>query len=384
MRSDPELTTYKYLFDHDGITNWFENNYRGSRTLAGIYLRRLGAYCVEMDTDPTEVARTDPNKMYRQMTAYVELMEARTHLRDGHMVRYSPGYIESTLKAIRSWLAYNDIVISRRIRISNAQERPTLVHEQSPSPEQVRQVIRMSNLRSRTAISIMAYAGVRPMVLGNDNGTDGLTVGDITDLVVGQDITWAHVPALVYVRAPISKTRIPYRTFLPQAACDCLRDLLMARMHDGERITSDTVIIRPHYSGGRFISSTNIGDLIRKGIRGAGFRWRPYALRGFFDVRLLIAESRTLIPYSYRQYWMGHRGDIEAQYTTHRHLLPEDVVENMRSAYDDASWYLFNERLSNDQRQRLISHDDVEQALQRGWRVLQQLQDGRVVVERQR
>ena len=37
---------------------------------------------------------------------------------------------------------------------------------------------------------------------------------------------------------------------------------------------------------------------------------------------------------------MGHKGDIESRYTTHKHVLPPSVIEDMREAYRTAEKYL--------------------------------------------
>ncbi len=60
---------------------------------------------------------------------------------------------------------------------------------------------------------------------------------------------------------------------------------------------------------------------------------RPYVLRAYFDTQLLIAESRGKMTHSYRQFFMGHTGDMEARYTTNKGRLPPDLVEDMRDAY---------------------------------------------------
>lgn len=66
-------------------------------------------------------------------------------------------------------------------------------------------------------------------------------------------------------------------------------------------------------------------------MRRAGFDWRPYILRRYFDIRLMIIEMDDVIIRDFRVFWMGHRGDIEHTYTLNKQL-PKDVREKMRSA----------------------------------------------------
>jgi hypothetical protein len=87
---------------------------------------------------------------------------------------------------------------------------------------------------------------------------------------------------------------------------------------------------------GAHIRTTNISDFIRKAIRDAGFTWRPYVLRRYFDTRLMMAESDGLMIRDYRTFWMGHNGDIEHTYTLNKGLA-KDVLEKMRESYSKAA-----------------------------------------------
>jgi hypothetical protein len=89
-----------------------------------------------------------------------------------------------------------------------------------------------------------------------------------------------------------------------------------------------------------FIRATNVGDVIRSAIRKAGFEWRPYVLRSYFDTQLMLAESKGLVLRDYRGFWMGHKGDIENRYTTNKARLPETVIDDMREAYRRSQKFL--------------------------------------------
>jgi hypothetical protein len=72
---------------------------------------------------------------------------------------------------------------------------------------------------------------------------------------------------------------------------------------------------------------------IKEAILKAGFNWRPYVLRAYFDTNMIIAESKGKISHPYLQFLMGHKGDIEARYSTNKGVLPPDMIEDMRNAY---------------------------------------------------
>jgi hypothetical protein len=164
---------------------------------------------------------------------------------------------------------------------------------------------------------------------------------DLPELILkGSEVEFENVPTLVIVRKELSKARHRYFTFLSQEGCEYLRDYLEWRMSVGERLDALSAVISPRFAKKQFVTTTNIGDAVRKCIRNAGFRWRPYVLRSYFDTQLMLAESKGLVLRDYRQFWMGHKGDIEARYTTNKGRLPQEVVEDMRDAYSRSQKYL--------------------------------------------
>jgi hypothetical protein len=78
-----------------------------------------------------------------------------------------------------------------------------------------------------------------------------------------------------------------------------------------------------------------VGDAIRKAIRVAGYEWRPYIFRRYFDTRMMEAEADGILIRDWRTFLMGHRGSIESTYTVNKGL-PSDVVEKIREAYAKA------------------------------------------------
>jgi hypothetical protein len=55
---------------------------------------------------------------------------------------------------------------------------------------------------------------------------------------------------------------------------------------------------------------------------------------------MIIAESKGKISHPYLQFLMGHKGDIEARYSTNKGVLPPDMVEDMRKAYRQCEPFL--------------------------------------------
>jgi hypothetical protein len=126
------------------------------------------------------------------------------------------------------------------------------------------------------------------------------------------------------------------------------------RMREGEDLTSASPIITPKQRKKPFIRTINIGDIMRGAIRLAGFRWRPYNLRCYFDTELMLAESKGMVLRDYRQFWMGHKGDIENKYTTNKRRLPESVVADMRQAYERSQEFLQTSKSKDTSEEKLI------------------------------
>jgi hypothetical protein len=249
---------------------------------------------------------------------------------------YAGSYIKSILKAVKSWLRHNHLTLASGITIANEDATPTLQDERVPTPDELGTILHGCSLGEKVAVSLSAFSGLRPEVLGNYRGTDGLMVGDLPELTVDAEagnVVFQSLPTFIVVRDSLSKAGHRYLTLLGEEGCLYLKEYLETRMREGEKLTSKSAIVKPTYAAKPFIRTSNIGDKIRNAIRSAGFSWRPYVLRCYFDTRLLLAESNRSIIRDYRVFWMGHKGDIEQLYTLNKQVLPPDLMENMREGY---------------------------------------------------
>ena len=68
---------------------------------------------------------------------------------------------------------------------------------------------------------------------------------------------------------------------------------------------------------------------------------------------VMLVESKGLVLRDYRQFWMGHKGDIEHRYTLNKGRLPVEVVEDLREAYRRSQEYLQTGRSESDSEERL-------------------------------
>jgi hypothetical protein len=255
--------------------------------------------------------------------------------------KHAGSYIHNTIKVIKSWLAHNGIELKRKIKITGAHETPSLKDERVPTKDELRRIFLSASKQARTACAMVAHGGLRLETIGNYEGNDGLRIRDLPELQLkGDKVSFEQIPTIIIIRPSLSKARHQYFTFLTEEACGYLKDYLEERLMDHKKLTSDTALVIPKFAPKPFIRTVNIGDMIRQPIRSAGLPWRPYVLRSYFDTQLMLAESKGLVLRDYRQFWMGHKGDIENRYTTNKHKLPAQVIEDMREAYKRSQDYL--------------------------------------------
>jgi len=330
--ASPRRKGYASLFEDADVKRWYDNVARGSCVTADVYLRRLGSFCLHFGRTPGDLTLLAENDLYNTMLDYVSFME-----KSGK----TGSYIKSALKAVKSWLSHNGKEVKRRIKIKGSEDTPSLKDERVPTNGELKRIFLSGDKKARVACALIAHSGLRIEVLGNYTGNDGLRIRDLPEIKIeGGLVDFEQSPALLIVRKELSKAGHQYLTFLSEEGVEYLKDYLEERVREGEKISADSAVVTPKLKMKPFIRAGNIGDLARGAIRTAGFQWRPYVLRSYFDTQLMLAESKGLVLRDYRQFWMGHKGDIENRYTTNKSKLPASVIEDMREAYARSQEYL--------------------------------------------
>ena len=87
-------------------------------------------------------------------------------------------------------------------------------------------------------------------------------------------------------------------------------------------------------------------------------------MRAYFDTQLLIAEFKDKIACDFRVFFMGHKGTIEARYTTNKGKLPESLENEMRESFKRSEEFLDLEIKEEDpsMKQKEQIHNMVERA----------------------
>ena len=326
---------YEKLKANKEIERWYKEVQKGSITTANVYLRRLGNFCNYIKMDPLKLLTMKDIQLLNLLNDFIEHMTDKGH---------AGGYIQNYVKAVKSWLNFNLIKLPRKIKVPHADSTPTLKGKQLFSQEDLKKILDASDIRGKVAISMVAFSGIRLQSLGNEKGTDGIMLSDIEGLILDRNgVRFENIPAKITVRETISKKRNEYFTFLGLEGCEYVQLYLNERINAGEELTGESALLTKSKFGirkdGKFISRTKVSELIRKGIRTAGYNNRPYDLRPYFASRLLRAEDDRLMYRDYRSLFMGHKLDIESTYTTERKQSP-DSIKAMKEAYARSFKYL--------------------------------------------
>ena len=342
---------------------------------------------------------------------------------------YSPGYTEGFIKTIKSWLGHFDVEIKRRLKVRNAGYTPTLQNERVPDGQEISEVFSRASLRASVMISLMSKSGLRPEVLGNHDGTDGLQMRDLPDIVIHQGMTKCiRTLNQVIVRRELSKAKHQYFTFLTSSGTKKLIAYLNDRLACGKSLHGNSPVVAPDHihklnrgknNGKAFLPTRQISKEIRHTFRPR-FQWRPYVLRAYFDTELLIAESKGKIAHDFRVFFMGHKGSMEARYTTNKGYAPRDTsprdarclqalrrvprlgdikrgsdtgtkgghaTDNTRCDTRGARLHtrdvsVYEHRQYGGPRQTVVTSDRAEQMILRGWMFAGTLPNGKVVLEK--
>ena len=231
------------LLANPNIKRWHDNLARGSKLTADGRLRRLGRFCEMHDITPMQLA----DLAMKDLRITTDLVE--DHITMMESQGFAPGYIQDQLKTVKSWLRHFDVDIKRKLKVSSATTTPTLADERVPDGAEMSEIYSRAGLRESAIISLMAKAGLRPEVIGNHDGTDGLQIRDLPDVVIHQGVAKCiRMPNRIVVRAELSKARHQYFTFTTRTATMHILAYLNDRITHGEPLAPDSAVIAPDHT----------------------------------------------------------------------------------------------------------------------------------------
>jgi hypothetical protein len=217
-----QKSQYRHFLNDPNFNRWFRNLMRGSTVTAAERFRRMGWICKHFNTTPQELARMSTRRAEDWLFDMVTLMEdngARS------------GYISNVLKAAKSWFKHNRKHIDIDIKLKR--ETGLYSQEKPPTTPELRRILEAADTRQKAAISLMAFAAFRDETLGDYLGLDGLKLRDFPEMTVHnetQAVDFRKIPTLVICRAPISKVKYEYLSFLNAEGCQYLKNYLEERI----------------------------------------------------------------------------------------------------------------------------------------------------------
>ncbi len=332
------------------MRKWYEAHALRSSLSAEVNLRKLGLFLYRTRLTPNrliDMARDRPEELRDLLIAYA------THL---HALKKLDSYIAKTQKGVRDWLLFNGVDFRQFPKLRRAYQAESLARERIPTPEQLRLILGALPPRGRVCALMMAHCGLRPGTLGNNQGADGLTLGDLPELrLEGRaarfDLPEGRKAFLVQVPSRLSKTSFGYITFGTPEAADAILSYLGERQASGERLGAATPLVALSALGARntegkgtgsFVTTKSVVYDIRKAIRSVrpeNVRWRPYVLRSYCSTQLLVVR----MDHDTREAVLGHDLGVAGRYNL-RKQLPVHVIEAMREEYERAMEALLTAR----------------------------------------
>jgi len=168
--------------------------------------------------------------------------------------------------------------------------------------------------------------------------------------VSSDGVEFSKLPAVLRIRqskVQLSKKGHQYFTFIPEQSSKYIKDYLDTRLRQGEKLNAESPVISTDTRGSNIRKTGILATAfllrdVRDAIEKSGQKFRPYALRVYWASAMDVAEAKGLVSHNWREFWMGHTGDISARYSTNK-VLPPDTVEAMRETYKKCEKYITTE-----------------------------------------
>ena len=145
------VAKWAYLLEENpDFRRWYNNLAMGSEGTAKNSARVLYRFLRLHDMTPdslTDMAKRDVREVEDLLMDFVSELR-----REGKV----PGYINNYLKAVKSWLTFNGVMLVRRIKVGNVNETPTIEDERVPTNEELLQILSYAGERGRCSISFIA------------------------------------------------------------------------------------------------------------------------------------------------------------------------------------------------------------------------------------
>ena len=326
----------------DGLIGpWYEEAVLRSKLTARVNLRRLGLLLHQLSLTPKELldlAKDHPEPLRARFVAYAKQMLAQGR---------TGAYVAKMFSAPRSWFDYHRVSFNGYPKLKVIQGE-TIREERVPTPEELGRILALYTPRARVIALMMAHAAVRPGVLANIDGTDGLTLGDLKDLRLSPTLGLAKVPFHIVVPARLSKNGHEYHTFGTEELADAILAYLAEREGRSEKLGAKSPLVTVEPMGARtrfhvrsdspFITTPKMMETLRAGLWSV-LKARTYIFRSYASTQLWVASNHGKITRDAVEAIMGHDLGVAGRYNLGKKLHPS-LIEELREAYRRCQPYL--------------------------------------------
>ncbi len=349
------------MLDDHHVKEWYEEFiYNHSESTSIVYLRGLSSILKTMRETPESVLSLNKKILYDKMLRYAK---------DEKKIGKAPSTIMTQFKAIYSYLLYYDVDFKKIPHPKNIQSTPTVEDEKIPTKEELSNVLQMATPRDRVSICLMGFSGLRPGVIGDPHGENGLRMGDLEGWSIQNGKISFETPVMITVRSVLSKTSNRYLTFLCEEGSKHLENYIDSRIRQGEIIDNNSPVVRCAFERKKkdtepiFLSTGAVRNGIRISLRKIGINKRPYVLRRYFASRMNEAEYHGIMHHSFSQFMMGHKGDMMSTYTMNKGLIDSHLAD-LKESYVKSQSYLQtdvnNQELQKNEKRITILDDKID------------------------
>jgi len=316
------------IMGDEDVRRWYELRSLNSENTGRKYAYYLGAFCEQNKLTPrsaADLAKNDLeefNRIYQDWCIRV-------------IGKVAPKTASVYIAGVKSWLEHKGVNLKlvASVKVPHQNSTPTVDDEEVPSQEQLRHILNYADDRQRSIIALIAFSGIRFETISR------LKLSDLIEAkLTSEGVQFPKHPTMIHCGPEATKKDNRYFTLLIREGCEYLKAYIDRRTRQGEGLTAGSPVISSddkRYRG-KALTSHQLSELVRKCFDDAGLKARPYVLRGFFDTAMLSTKS---LKHTWQQFFMGHKGDIEAAYTTRKKLGPE-LLERMREAFAPCEAFL--------------------------------------------
>jgi hypothetical protein len=131
---------HKKLLENPQVKRWYDNLMRKSELTANVYLRRLSLFCKKWCLTPADLLQKDPQEVHSLLVDTVTELEGKD---------YAGSYGKGFVKAVKSWLSFNNISLGeRKINFTDPNDTAP-VSRSTPAPWPLSSLLRAHLTRTR-------------------------------------------------------------------------------------------------------------------------------------------------------------------------------------------------------------------------------------------